>query len=169
MFIQKVVPVVLALVAGSTSLERGGDAQATPVRVCDDLGFCAERSAFSASSGARTPLAAQVRQLNEAEFELDRGTLEEILAQPSLLASTRIVPEARNGKVVGVRVYGVRPGGVLSAIGLQNGDRLDSLNGYSLGAPEQALEAYARLRRSVRFDLRGERRGQPLALSIHVR
>jgi general secretion pathway protein C len=132
--------------------------------------FRAEHSSLSASGAAKASTAVPIRKLSDSEYELDRSTFEDILArQASLLASTRIVPELRDGKVAGIRLFGVRPGGVLSSLGVQNGDRLDSVNGYALGEPEQALQAFAALRRSTSFDVRLERRGKPLAIAIRIR
>lgn len=138
--------------------------------LCQAPLFQAEHGALSASAAPKATTPWKVRKLSDTQFELDRADFEDILAkQSALLNATRIVPESRDGKVLGIRVFGVRPGGVLSSLGLQNGDRLDSINGFSLSDPEQALAAYATLRRSTSFDLRLERRGQPLTISVDVR
>jgi general secretion pathway protein C len=85
-----------------------------------------------------------------------------------LLGPVRGVPELEAGKPVGLRLFGVRPGSLLMQIGLRSGDRIDSINGYSIAEPEQALLAYARLRDAEHFKLRVIRSGQPLELDYEL-
>lgn len=66
--------------------------------------------------------------------------------QADLMRFARIVPEHANGRTVGVRIFGIRPGAALYAFGLRNGDSLRTINGFDVSQPERALEAYARLR-----------------------
>ena len=62
------------------------------------------------------------------------------------MRQARIVPEKENGKVVGIRLFGVKPDTLLGTLGMENGDRLEKINGFDMASPEKALEAYARLR-----------------------
>ena len=89
--------------------------------------------------------------------------------QVSLLRSVRVVPEVQDGAVVGLRLFGIRPGSLLDSIGLRSGDRLESINGFSLASPEKALEAYARLQRAERLNVRLQRKGAPVELTLNVR
>jgi hypothetical protein len=84
------------------------------------------------------------------------------------LGPLRIVPEQKGGKVVGLRLFGVRPTSLLGTLGLKNGDRLDSVNGFEVGNPEKALEAYARLRNASRLQLRLDRAGQPVQIDLNI-
>jgi hypothetical protein len=64
--------------------------------------------------------------------------LEKILEeQAELLKGTAIGLDRENGRVVGVRILGVRPGTVLAALGLESGDRRVTLNGYEMSDPEK--------------------------------
>jgi general secretion pathway protein C len=58
---------------------------------------------------------------------------------------------------------------LLATLGMEDGDRLETINGFDLTNPEQALEAYARLRTAERLILRVHRRGRPVELEVHVR
>jgi general secretion pathway protein C len=94
--------------------------------------------------------------------------------RPSSLAADpperlRIVPELKAGKLVGVRLFGIQPKGAFAAIGLQNGDRLEAINGLAMNSPEHALELYAMMRTVSDFDLRIARRGRPLSISLHLK
>jgi general secretion pathway protein C len=85
-----------------------------------------------------------------------------------LFRQLRVVPEQQNGKIVGLRLFGVRPGSLLATLGLKNGDRLETINGFSIANPEQALQAYARLRTAEHLRLRVVRAGQPLDIDLHI-
>lgn len=65
-----------------------------------------------------------------------------------ILRGARVVPASRGGRVVGVRVLGVRPGDVLAGLGITHGDVIHRVNGVDLASPDRCLEAYARLRSS---------------------
>jgi general secretion pathway protein C len=84
------------------------------------------------------------------------------------LRSLRVVPEQNASKLVGLRLFGIRPSSLLGTVGLRNGDRLESINGFSVASPEKALEAYARLRTAGRLHLRLERAGRPLEIDLNV-
>lgn len=82
----------------------------------------------------------------------------------ALLRSTRIVPHLRDGRVVGVRVYGVRRGEWLSRLGIADGDVIQRVNGLDIASPDRCLEAYARLRQSDEVVVDIVRRGRRLTL-----
>lgn len=89
-------------------------------------------------------------------------------AAPVRLGHVRVVPEQKDGSVVGLRLFGIRSDSVLRLIGLQNGDRLESINGFALGTPDQALTAYVQLRTANRVALNIERHGHPLTLAYRI-
>jgi len=70
---------------------------------------------------------------------------------------------------VGIRMFGVRPDTLLGTLGFQNGDRLESINGFNMASPEKALEAYARLRTASALNVKLSRRGQPVAIDYHIK
>jgi general secretion pathway protein C len=110
----------------------------------------------------------KIKQLGETEFEVDRSVVEEVLRQPQELWRIAGKPEVQDGRVLGVRLYGVRPGTLLGALGVKNGDRIDSVNGFSVGDPQRALEAYARLRTAEDLTFEMLRDGRRMTLSVHI-
>jgi general secretion pathway protein C len=117
--------------------------------LCQTLLFSSKSASFV---GARLPEQSLTRPVDPAE-------------------RLRVVPELVAGKLLGVRLFGIRPNGVFAAIGLQNGDRLESINGLQMNSPERALQLYATLRSTSDFDLhlaRGRER-RPVALRLHLR
>jgi hypothetical protein len=85
-----------------------------------------------------------------------------------LLKGVKVVPEQRDGKVVGLRLRGVRSNGLLGLIGLREGDRLDSINGYSVTEPNQMLALYVRIRQVERLSIAIERDGRPVTIEIKI-
>jgi len=112
-------------------------------------------------------IADKIQKISDTEFQVDRSVVDKVLEnQAELMRSARIIPETKDGQVVGVRLFGIRPDTLLGSLGIQNGDRLETINGFSMSSPEKALEAYTRLRSAEGLKLQVNRRGQPVTLDI---
>jgi general secretion pathway protein C len=115
-------------------------------------------------------IASKIQKVSDTEFNIDRSVVDKILEnQAELMRSARIVPEQKDGKVVGVRLFGIRPDTLLGTLGLQNGDRLETINGFNMASPEKALEAYARLRTASALNVKVNRRGTPVSVDYHIK
>jgi general secretion pathway protein C len=111
-----------------------------------------------------------IQKVGANEFNVDRGVVDKILEnQAELMRQARIVPEQENGKVVGIRMFGVRPDTLLGTLGMENGDRLQKINGFDMASPEKALEAYARLRTADHLTVSVNRRGQDMNLDYNIK
>ena len=111
-----------------------------------------------------------IQRVGPNEFNVDRGVVDKILEnQAELMRQARIVPEQENGKVVGIRLFGVRQDTLLGTLGMENGDRLEKINGFDMASPEKALEAYARLRTADHLTVSVNRRGQPMNLDFNIK
>jgi general secretion pathway protein C len=100
---------------------------------------------------------------------LPRKVLEEALANPSSVASqARVMPSKKDGVIRGFKFYAIRPDSLPRDLGFKNYDLLKRINGLPLGTQDQALEAYAKLRRSDKLLLEIERDGQPLVKEITI-
>jgi general secretion pathway protein C len=115
-------------------------------------------------------IASKIQKISDTEYSIDRAVVDNILErQTELMKSARIVPEQKDGKVLGIRLFGIRPDTLLGTLGLQNGDRLESINGFNMGSPEKALEAYARLRTASNLNIKVNRRGAPLSIDYRIK
>jgi general secretion pathway protein C len=115
-------------------------------------------------------IASKIQKVSDTEFQIDRAVVDTILErQADLMKSARIVPEQKDGKVLGVRLVGIRPDTLLGTLGLQNGDRLETINGFNMASPEKALEAYARLRTASSLNVKVNRRGQPVSIDYRIK
>jgi general secretion pathway protein C len=121
------------------------------------------------SNGVPDDIAKRIQKISDTEFHIDRAVVDNILEnQAQLMRTARIVPEQKDGKVVGIRLFGVRPETLLGKLGLQNGDRLEAINGFEMASPEKALEAYARLRTADSLAVKVTRRGAPVTIDFKI-
>jgi len=98
-----------------------------------------------------------------------RVVVEKWLADTEALAkSVRIVPSLVDGRPDGFKLYAMRPHGILTTLGFKNGDTLQTVNGYELTSPENALLAYMQLRNASEFAVRIVRHGEPLTLTYEI-
>ncbi|MEB2311033.1 MAG: general secretion pathway protein GspC [Sorangiineae bacterium] len=152
--------------------------------LCQALLFAAQPAPTAAPKATPTPtpgkpagasrvpsdIASKIQKVSDTEFNVDRSVVDKILEnQAELMRSARIVPEQQNGKVVGIRLFGVAPDSLLGTLGLQNGDRLEAINGFNMSSPEKALEAYARLRTAPNLNVKINRRGQSMGIDFHIK
>jgi general secretion pathway protein C len=111
-----------------------------------------------------------IQRIGPNEFNVDRGVVDKILEnQAELMRQARIVPEQENGKVVGIRLFGVRQDTLLGTLGMENGDRLEKINGFDMTSPEKALEAYARLRTADHLTISLNRKGQEQNMDYNIK
>lgn len=115
-------------------------------------------------------IAKGIQKVSPNEYNIDRGVVDKILEnQADLMRQARIVPEQENGRVVGIRMFGVRPDTLLGVLGMENGDRLQTINGFDMSSPEKALEAYARLRTAEKLTISLNRRGQNMNIDYNIK
>ncbi|MRG93949.1 type II secretion system protein GspC [Polyangium spumosum] len=115
-------------------------------------------------------IADKIHKVSETQFDVERSVVDQILEnQAELMRSARIVPEKEGDKVVGIRLFGVRPESLLGTLGLENGDRLQSINGFEMADPQKALEAYARLRSADKLQVSVNRRGKPMTIDFNIK
>jgi general secretion pathway protein C len=115
-------------------------------------------------------IASKIQKVGDRQFVVDRTALDQILEkQADFMKSVRLVPEKKDGAVVGLRMSRVAPDSLLGMLGLKNGDRIRSINGFSLTDPQKALEAYARLRTADRLTLAIQRDGKDANIDFQIK
>ncbi|MBX3196527.1 MAG: general secretion pathway protein GspC [Labilithrix sp.] len=122
-------------------------------------------------AGALDPeLRKGIQAVSATEFNVDRGVVDKILEnQADLMRQARVVPVQENGRVVGITLNGIRPDALLGVLGMQNGDQLRTINGFEMGSPEKALEAYARLRTADKLTIQLNRGGKNVNLDYNIK
>jgi general secretion pathway protein C len=122
--------------------------------------------------GSKVPaeIADKIHKVSETEFNVERSVVDQILEnQAELMRSARIVPEKEGDKIVGIRLFGIRPDSLLGTLGLENGDRLSSINGFEMSDPQKALEAYAKLRTADHLTVSVNRHGKPMNIDFNIK
>ncbi len=111
-----------------------------------------------------------IKKTGEHNYEVQRATVDSLLGNMSLLSrSARIVPEIRDGKAAGFRLFSVRPDGPFAKIGLQNGDVISAINGLEMTSPDKALEVYTKLKSASHLSVGLERNGQKINKEYNIR
>lgn len=96
--------------------------------------------------------------VGEHHYRVPRRYFDEMVQNPDeTLRSARIVPVQTGGRVTGLRLFGIRPGTRLDALGFENGDSLEAINELPLTTPEQALEAHRAVRNAESIRVRVKR------------
>jgi type II secretory pathway component PulC len=97
--------------------------------------------------------------------DVRRADLEQAMVDPSI---ARIVPALHRGRLAGVKLYAIRPGSPLTAIGIQNGDTLRAINDVPITSADSVLEVYRAQREPDHYDLDIDRRGEPMRILVLV-
>lgn len=146
---------VVATVALAPARARLADARVTDV--------------LDLASPASTAPMDGITRVDATHVTIARAAIDRALADPvRVIGSPRIVWSSVQGQTVGFKLYAMRPGSPLVALGLANGDTLRAINGLPLTSNDHALAAYTRLRSADRFTLELTRRGQPVTLTYQV-
>jgi general secretion pathway protein C len=128
----------------------------------------------AAAAPSGDPLMAEldkgIKKTGEHSYEVQRGTVDSLLGNMSMLSrSARIVPEIRDGRAAGFRLFSVRPDGPFAKIGLQNGDVISAINGLEMTSPDKALEVYTKLKSAGHLSVGIERNGQKITKEYSIR
>jgi general secretion pathway protein C len=111
-----------------------------------------------------------VKRVSDTSFDIDRALVDKILLDPSVVArQARIVPSIKDGKANGFKMYAIRPNSVFAKIGLQNGDTIQSINGFDMSSPDKALEVYTKVRSASNLSISILRRGQPVQMEYSIK
>jgi general secretion pathway protein C len=112
----------------------------------------------------------QIAKVGPNEYVIERSAVDRILEAQAELMKQRIVQDKEGDRVVGVKIFGIKPGSVLGMLGIENGDRLETLNGFDMSNPEKMLEAYARLRTGAdKLQIHLTRAGKPINVDYTIR
>jgi general secretion pathway protein C len=146
-----------------------GDKRATPTRKpSGDDGGRGTTKAGRRGRELSPEMAAKINKVSDTEFNIERSLVNEILEnQAELMKTARIVPE-KDGDKAGIRLFGIRPNSLLDHLGLKNGDRLESINGFDMSDPQKALEAYARLAQADKLKVQVNRKGAPMSIDFNI-
>lgn len=119
--------------------------------------------------GQSAGLPGGIRQIGEHEFDVQRSVLDGLVANPADLMKVRVVPEKDGDRIIGLRLFGIKPNSLLGTLGIQNNDRLVSINGFEMNDPQRMLEAYSRLLRADHLSATVVRNGRPMQIDFNIK
>jgi general secretion pathway protein C len=85
------------------------------------------------------------------------------------LSKIEVAPYHINGKVEGVKVRGIEPGGPIWEMGIKNGDVIRRVNGYLIDNAKKAIEVAKKLKRESEIKLELQRNGKIETLTYSIR
>ena len=110
-----------------------------------------------------------IERINDQNFNLSRSMLNKVLDNAGkIIGIAAVAPKLENGQSIGMEIRGVRPDTLLTKIGIQNQDILESINGQPLSNPDAALGAYTTLRTADKFTLSVRRGGQSMMINYNL-
>jgi general secretion pathway protein C len=111
-----------------------------------------------------------VKRIDDSHWDIERGVVDKVLTDPSaIMRQARIVPSIKDGKPNGFKMYAIRPNSVYAKIGLQNGDTIQSINGFEITSMDKAMEIYTKLRSASNISVSVMRRGQAQQLDYSIK
>jgi general secretion pathway protein C len=111
-----------------------------------------------------------IHQVGKDRYEVDREMLNEQLEDLGAISrQARVIPHYRDGKPQGFKIVGVRPGSLLSQLGVRSGDVLKTVNSEEIDSPNKALELFDRLKTTDNVVIEVDRRGQPATLEYQIK
>jgi general secretion pathway protein C len=111
-----------------------------------------------------------VKKLAENRYEVKKKYIDETLSNLNAVATqARIVPSFKNGVANGFKLFSIQPNSLYSAIGVENGDVIQRINGYEMNSPDKALEIYQKLKDSSHISIEIDRNGQTRRMDYDVR
>lgn len=110
-----------------------------------------------------------IEKISDTQFKIQRSIVDKVLAnQGSLMKAARVIPHEEDGRVVGVRLYGIRRTSLLGRLGIRNGDMLRTINGFDMTSPDSALEAYTTLRSADKLTLALKRQNKDMTIDYNI-
>ncbi len=128
-----------------------------------------EKPGGSGADALTKEISKGIQKVSATEFKVERGVVDKILENTAaLMTQVRIVPEKDGETSTGIRLFGVKPDSLLGILGMENGDRLQTINGFDMTNPEKALEAYARLRTADHLTVAVNRKGTATNIDYNI-
>ncbi len=120
-------------------------------------------------AAAADPFDGRIKKVDDSTFEVDRSIVRELVSGNVKLAGARISPiTGKDGKLSGLRLFGVRGDGAASKIGLQNSDMIEAINNIKIENANTLLGLVAQLETINTVELAGVRRGKPMTLTLRL-
>lgn len=144
---------------------------AEELRVAKKLRFRARArsNAWLLAGEPAAEMAGRCVRISASVYRLDAAAqkaVEESGAEP-IFRAVRIVPELRDGGAYGMKVSGFTASSFAGSCGFEPNDVIQSVNGYPVTRPDQALSVFASVKESRKAALVVHRGGRELTIVVH--
>lgn len=110
-----------------------------------------------------------IEKVSDTSFNIRRTLLNKVLDNAGrLIGIAAVSPKMEGDKSVGMEIRGVRKDTLLTMLGIQNKDVLESVNDEPLSSPDAALGAYTTLRTADKFTLSVQRDGRSMLITYNL-
>ena len=116
---------------------------------------------------APDPLVDSIKKIDDRTYEVPRATVDRVFSSTSTY--TRVARTLPSYRAEGFRVFGVRPGTIVSAIGIQSGDAVRAINGHEVNTIEEAIDLYQQIKDAKEWRIDVTRRGRPELITIAIK
>jgi len=124
---------------------------------------------FASAAPAEGNPADGIKKVADNRYDVKRSVIDGTLSNLNNVATqARIVPSFKNGAANGFKLFSIQPGSFYTAIGVENGDVIQKINGYEMNSPDKALEVYQKLRESSHITMDIERNGQVIRKEYNI-
>jgi hypothetical protein len=113
------------------------------------------------------PLIDTIKKLDDLSYEVPRATIERVFASPATYARVARTLPAR--RTTGFQVFVIRPGSIVSAIGITNGDTIRAINGNAVASIDEVIELYPLIKDADEWRVDLDRRGKPALLKLSIK
>lgn len=141
-----------------------------PLQPAPPPGGHSDGGAATPAPAAASPFADRIKKIDGTTYDVDRALVRELVTGGDMkLAGARIVPITKDGKLDGLRLFGVRPNALASSLGLMNSDVIQAVNNTKIESANTLLDLYAQLDKLDTVTIEGTRKGKPLTLTLRLR
>lgn len=120
-------------------------------------------------AAAGSDLGNSIKKISDTNYQIARSDVDSALGDFAALSTqARFAPAFEGGKTTGFKIFGIRPNSLFQKLGMQNGDVIESINGYELSSPDKALELYQKLKDAGNVTIDVKRRGKKTTIDYAV-
>jgi S1-C subfamily serine protease len=113
------------------------------------------------------PLIDTIKRIDDLHYEVPRSTIQRVLASRSAYAGIARALTAR--RTTGLQLFGVRPGTLLTAVGIASGDIVRAINANAVTSVDEVIDLLPQIQGDKEWRVDLDRRGKPVLLTIAIK
>jgi len=111
-----------------------------------------------------------VERISNTKYRLDRATITDTLGNlTQFMSGLNVKPYFVSGEPAGFHISRIKPGSLISKMGLRNGDIIKTINNMTISDPQQAIEVYQQLQNESSLTIEIQRRGRKKVYNYEIK